>query len=199
MLVLRVVRCERRTSLTVNAGCWHALPMGIHATLMLAPGCSPWRPKSEPTTSPDAVTDGGGGADMRRASNRPICTPSPSCRSVVAALQIGRSVACRMLPEATLAISGGRQAARLLAQARAGHTTLALSQEAAQSRRSATASGCHSHRSAGSAVRRGIGRRGRRRGRIGGTSGSYGRGSWASRQAVSRAAARGGAAGRRSW
>jgi hypothetical protein len=70
ILVLRVVRCERRTSLTVNANCWHALPMGIHATLMLAPGCSPWRPKSEPTTSPDAVTDGGGGADMRRASNR---------------------------------------------------------------------------------------------------------------------------------
>ncbi len=66
MLVLRVVRCERRTSLTVNAGCWHALPMGIHATLMLAPGCSQWRPKSEPTTSPDAVTDGGGGADMWR-------------------------------------------------------------------------------------------------------------------------------------
>src|SRR6266516_5027600 len=70
MLVLHVVRCERRTSLTVNAGCWHALPMGIHATPMLAPGCSPWRPKSEPTTSPDAVTDGGGGADVRRASNR---------------------------------------------------------------------------------------------------------------------------------
>src|SRR5262249_13002146 len=65
MLVLRVVRSERRTSLTVNAGCWHALPMGIHAALMLAPGCS--RPKSEPTTSPDAVTDGGGGADLRRA------------------------------------------------------------------------------------------------------------------------------------
>src|SRR6516164_5210112 len=54
MLVLRVGRCERRTSLTVNADCWHALPMGVHATLMLAPGCSPWRPKSEPTTSPDA-------------------------------------------------------------------------------------------------------------------------------------------------
>src|SRR5579864_738962 len=62
MLVLRVVRCERRTSLTVNAGCWHALPTGIHATLMLTPGCSPWRPKPEPATSPDAVTDGGGGA-----------------------------------------------------------------------------------------------------------------------------------------
>jgi hypothetical protein len=44
--------------------------MGIHATLMLAPGCSPWRPKPEPTTSPDAVTDGSGGAHMRRASNR---------------------------------------------------------------------------------------------------------------------------------
>src|SRR6266566_2584109 len=32
MLVLRV-RCERRTSLTVNGGCWHARPMGIYATL----------------------------------------------------------------------------------------------------------------------------------------------------------------------
>jgi hypothetical protein len=67
MLVLRVVRSERRTSLTVNVGCWHALPMGIHATLMLAPGCSSWRPKSEPTTSRMPVTDGGGGADMRHA------------------------------------------------------------------------------------------------------------------------------------
>src|SRR6266576_2541676 len=76
MLVLRVVRCERRTSLTVNAGCWHALPMGIHATLMLAPGCSPWRPKSEPTTSPDAVTDGdGGGRHAARESSLPICAP----------------------------------------------------------------------------------------------------------------------------
>jgi hypothetical protein len=44
--------------------------MGIPATFMLAPGRSPWRPQSEPTTSRDAVTDGGGGADMRRASNR---------------------------------------------------------------------------------------------------------------------------------
>jgi len=74
MLVLRVVRCERRTSLTVNGGCWHALPMGIHATLMLAPRCSQWRPKPEPTTSPDAATDGDGGADMRRASNRLTCS-----------------------------------------------------------------------------------------------------------------------------
>ncbi len=55
-----------RIPLTVNGGCWHALPMGIHATLMLAPGCSPWRPKSEPTTSPDAVTDGDG--DGRHAA-----------------------------------------------------------------------------------------------------------------------------------
>jgi hypothetical protein len=74
MLVLRVGRCERRTSLTVNLGCWHALPMGIHATLMLAPGCSPRRPKSEPRRLPRVVTDGGGGADVRRASNRLIET-----------------------------------------------------------------------------------------------------------------------------
>ncbi len=79
MLVLTVVRCERRTLLTVNVGCWHALPIGIHATLMLAPGCSPWRPKSEPTTSPDAVTDGGGEAGMRRASNRLIASGRLNC------------------------------------------------------------------------------------------------------------------------
>jgi len=48
---LRVVRRELRTSLTANAGCWHARPMGIHATLALAPGCSPLRLRSEPTTS----------------------------------------------------------------------------------------------------------------------------------------------------
>ncbi len=56
---------------------WHrrlVSKMGTHVTLMLAPGCSPWRPQSEPTTPPDAVTDGGGGADMRRASNRRIET-----------------------------------------------------------------------------------------------------------------------------
>ena len=47
--------------------CW---PMGIPARFMLAQGRSPWRPQSEPTTSSDAVTDGGGEADMRRASNR---------------------------------------------------------------------------------------------------------------------------------
>jgi len=45
--------------------------MGIHATLMLAPGCSPCRP--EPV--PDAVTDGGGGADMRRTRTPPLCPP----------------------------------------------------------------------------------------------------------------------------
>jgi hypothetical protein len=54
---------ERRTSHKADGGCWHALPMGIDATLMLAPGCSPWRPKSETTTSPDAATDGDGGED----------------------------------------------------------------------------------------------------------------------------------------
>ncbi len=41
--VLRVVRCERRTPLTANVDCWRAWPMGIHATLMLTPRCSPWR------------------------------------------------------------------------------------------------------------------------------------------------------------
>ena len=50
-------------------------PMGIPATFMLAPGCSPWGPQSEPTTSRDVVTDGGGGADMRRACNRRSVSP----------------------------------------------------------------------------------------------------------------------------
>ena len=31
---------------------------------MLAPGCLPWRPQSEPPTFPDAVTDSGGALDM---------------------------------------------------------------------------------------------------------------------------------------
>jgi predicted signal transduction protein with EAL and GGDEF domain len=38
---VRVVRRERWTSFTVNAGCWHARAMSILATLTLAPGCSP--------------------------------------------------------------------------------------------------------------------------------------------------------------
>jgi hypothetical protein len=41
--MLRVVRYERQTLPTANAGCWHALPMGIHVALTLAPACSPWR------------------------------------------------------------------------------------------------------------------------------------------------------------
>jgi len=73
-LVLRVVRCERRASLTPNAGCWHARPMGI--TLL-----SCWRRHGMLTVAvavgaddfPDAVTEGSGGADMRRASNC-LCT-----------------------------------------------------------------------------------------------------------------------------
>jgi hypothetical protein len=42
----------------------------VRLTRVRIAGCSPWRSQSEPTTSPNAVTDGGGGADMRRASNR---------------------------------------------------------------------------------------------------------------------------------
>ena len=63
-----VARYERRTSLPANAVCWHADQWASAATSMLAPGSSPWRPQSEPTASRDVVTDGGGGADMRRAS-----------------------------------------------------------------------------------------------------------------------------------
>jgi hypothetical protein len=47
---------------------------------MLAPGCSPWRPQQlEPATSPDAVTDGGGGADMQRASIRRYLKSALGC------------------------------------------------------------------------------------------------------------------------
>ena len=67
--------------------------MGIHATLMLAPGCSPWRPKSELTTSPDAVTDGGGGADLRRARTRRSGGQSKSSRIQSEPHPNGRSVA----------------------------------------------------------------------------------------------------------
>ena len=49
-----------------------ASPRPALSTLMPAPGCSPWRPRAESATSPDAVTDGGGEADMRRAQSRPI-------------------------------------------------------------------------------------------------------------------------------
>jgi hypothetical protein len=36
------------------------------STLRSCWGCSPWRPQSKPTVSQDAVTDGGGGVEMRR-------------------------------------------------------------------------------------------------------------------------------------
>jgi hypothetical protein len=51
-------------SLTASAGCSYAQPVGVHATLTLAPGCSPWRLRPEPTTSKAAITDGGQGDDM---------------------------------------------------------------------------------------------------------------------------------------
>ena len=67
---VRVAHCERRTSLTASAVCWHA---GQWAS----PLRSCWRQdgrrggRSRNRRLPDdAVTDGGGGADMRRASNR---------------------------------------------------------------------------------------------------------------------------------
>jgi hypothetical protein len=53
-----------------NAHSRRTLTDGVpgHVTLVLARRCSPWRPQSEPTASPNAVTDGSGEADMRRAS-----------------------------------------------------------------------------------------------------------------------------------
>jgi hypothetical protein len=64
--VLRVIRCERRTSLNVNAGCWHARPVGIHGAFVLAPGCSPCRLPSEPTSS-RMLSRSGGRAEMPRS------------------------------------------------------------------------------------------------------------------------------------
>ena len=69
-VLLRVVRCERRTPVTANVNCRRAWPMGIHATLMLTPRCSPGGPRSEPMISSHAVTNGGGEADMRRTNTR---------------------------------------------------------------------------------------------------------------------------------
>ena len=65
--VLRVVRHERRTSLTASPGCWHAYPVGVSAVLTLAPGSSPWRLQSAHGGTPAYVTDGDGRAGMRRA------------------------------------------------------------------------------------------------------------------------------------
>ena len=65
--VLRVVRHERRTSLTASPGCWHAYPVGVSAVLTLAPGSSPWRLQSAHGSTPAYVTDGDGRAGMRRA------------------------------------------------------------------------------------------------------------------------------------
>jgi hypothetical protein len=42
-LLLPIVHGERRTSLSANRSCWHALPISVTATLTLAPGRSPWR------------------------------------------------------------------------------------------------------------------------------------------------------------
>ena len=47
--VLRVVRHERRTSLTASLGCWHAYPVGVYAVhpgtgiLTLAASAGAWR------------------------------------------------------------------------------------------------------------------------------------------------------------
>ena len=44
--------------------------MSVSATLTLAPGCSPWRLRPGTGRHSAAVTDRGGGANMRRASSR---------------------------------------------------------------------------------------------------------------------------------
>ena len=42
-MVSGATRHERRASLAVNPGCWHAWPMGACVTLTLTQECSPWR------------------------------------------------------------------------------------------------------------------------------------------------------------
>src|SRR5208283_435547 len=64
---IRVVRPERRTSLTASLRCWHAYPVGVCAVLTLAPGSSPWRLQSAHAGPPAYVTDGDGGAGIRHA------------------------------------------------------------------------------------------------------------------------------------
>ena len=71
--MLRVVRHERRTSLTASLGCWHADPVGVSAVLTLAPGSSPWRLQSAHGGTPAYVTDGDGRAGMRRARSADRC------------------------------------------------------------------------------------------------------------------------------
>jgi hypothetical protein len=44
--------------------------MGHLRSLVLASGCSLWRPKSKLTAYPDAVKDGGGGTETLHASIR---------------------------------------------------------------------------------------------------------------------------------
>ena len=68
--VLRVVRHERRTSLTTSLGCWHTYPVGVSAMLTLAPGSSPWRLQSAHGGTPAYVTDGDGRAGMLSVAMR---------------------------------------------------------------------------------------------------------------------------------
>jgi hypothetical protein len=90
--LLRVVRCERRMSLTANVGCWHARRMGIHAALMLAPRWSPRRPQSEPTIS--------------RMPSRTVAT-GPACGAQVSAFMEGASAPFAVCPGAPNAGSDG--------------------------------------------------------------------------------------------
>jgi len=69
--VLRVVRHERRTSLTASPGYWHAYPVSVSAVLTLAPGSSPWRLQSAHGGTSAYVTDGDGRAGMPSPAPRP--------------------------------------------------------------------------------------------------------------------------------
>jgi hypothetical protein len=82
----------RRTSLTANAGCWHARPMGIHATLMLAPGCSPWQPSRSRRLPQMPSRTVAAGADMRRANTRRYAQGPAGFRSRLGPSRSGCSV-----------------------------------------------------------------------------------------------------------
>ena len=74
--VLRVVRRERRTSLTASPRLLACLSSGVSAVLTLAPGSSPWRLQSAHGGTPAYITDGDGRAGMWRARSA-ICWRLP--------------------------------------------------------------------------------------------------------------------------
>ena len=108
--MLRVVRHERRTSLTASPGCWNAYPVGVSAVLTLAPRSSPWRLQSAHGGTPAYVTDGDGRAGMRgaRSAVRGGFGPNDLCLRRV-------PITAHSVRSADLAKAGERAAGNLVA------------------------------------------------------------------------------------